>query len=109
MEISWGDGLGEETQGLDILGIRVLDQSLETALSNGITTISLRGRYFTILPWLIGEFFEAEKNAGATSFAELTAGTTSATRRHNQTRGKGLNCAVRLSRAFDCLAGSGLS
>jgi hypothetical protein len=65
----WGDGLGEETQGLDILGIRGLDQSLEIALANGITTISLRGRYFTILPWLIGEFFEVEKSAGATTFA----------------------------------------
>src|SRR4051794_33284451 len=69
MELFWGDGLDEETQGLDILGIRGLDQSLEIALANGITTISLRGRYFTILPWLIGEFFEAEKNAGTTNFA----------------------------------------
>jgi hypothetical protein len=68
MEVVWGDGLGEETQGLDILGIRALDQSLETALANGITTISLRGRYFSILPWLIGEFFEAEKKAGETTF-----------------------------------------
>ena len=58
MEVFWGDALGEETQGLDILGIRTLDQPLETALANGITTISLRGRYFTILPWLIGEFFD---------------------------------------------------
>jgi hypothetical protein len=41
----------------------------------------------------------------------LAADTTSATRHHNQTRGKDLNCilAVRLSSAFDCLAGSGLS
>lgn len=68
MEIFWGEGLGEETQGLDILGVRGLDQSLETALANGITTISLRGRYFTILPWLIGEFFRAEERAGATVF-----------------------------------------
>lgn len=68
MEVVWGDALSEETQGLDILGVRGLDQSLETALANGITTISLRGRYFTILPWLIGEFFETEKNAGAATF-----------------------------------------
>ncbi len=70
MEITWGDGLGEETKGLDILGIRALDQSLEVALANGITTISLRGRYFTILPWLIGEFFEADRKAGASDFDE---------------------------------------
>lgn len=69
MEFFCGDGLGEDTQGLDILGIRGLDQSLEIALANGITTISLRGRYFTMLPWLIGEFFEGDTNAGATTFA----------------------------------------
>jgi hypothetical protein len=68
MEVFWGDSLSDETKGLDILGIRGLDQSLETALANGITTISLRGRYFTILPWLIGEFFETEKNVCATTF-----------------------------------------
>lgn len=68
MEVYWGDGLGEETYGLDILGVRGLDQSLETALANGITTISLRGRYLTILPWLIGEFFQGEGEAGATVF-----------------------------------------
>ncbi len=68
MALFWGDKLGEETDGLDILGIRGLDQSLETALANGITTISLRGRYFTVLPWLVGEFFEADKLTGATVF-----------------------------------------
>ena len=68
MEVFWGDGFGEETQGLDILGVRGLDQSLKTALANGITTISPRGRYFTILPWLIGEFFHTEEKAEATVF-----------------------------------------
>jgi hypothetical protein len=68
MQVFWSDGLGEETQGLDILGVRGLDQSLETALANGISTISLRGRYFTILPWLIGEFFQAEEKKGVTVF-----------------------------------------
>ena len=33
MEVFWGDSLSDETQGLDILGIRGLDQSLETALA----------------------------------------------------------------------------
>src|SRR5262245_30227310 len=32
-EIVWGDRLDEETKGLDILGIRALDQSMETALA----------------------------------------------------------------------------
>lgn len=70
MDLAWGDGLGDETQGLDIVGVRGLDQSLEAALVNGITTVSLRGRYFTLLPWAIGEYFAAEVAAGITTFDE---------------------------------------
>lgn len=68
MALFWSDKLGEDTDGLDILGIRGLDQSLETALANGVTTISLRGRYLTILPWMAGEYFEADRVAGNTDF-----------------------------------------
>jgi len=70
MDLAWGDGLGDETQGLDIVGVRGLDQSLEAALVNGITTVSLRGRYFTLLPWAIGEYFAAEVAANTAAFNE---------------------------------------
>jgi hypothetical protein len=68
MQLMWGDDLSQETQGLDILGVRGLDQNLEAALVNGITTISIRARYLTILPWAIGEFFADEVASGATSY-----------------------------------------
>lgn len=64
MELAWGEPFGEVIGGLDIAGVRGLDQRIEAALVNGITTISPRGRYFTLLCWAICEFFEAEK-AGA--------------------------------------------
>lgn len=70
MDVAWGDGVGDETQGLDIAGVRGLDQRLEAALVNGITTVSLRGRYLTLLPWAIGEFFAAEVAANVPEFAE---------------------------------------
>jgi hypothetical protein len=55
--IFWGTDIAENTQGLDILGIRALDQSLEANLVNGVTTVSARGRYFSILPWAINTFY----------------------------------------------------
>lgn len=53
----WNDDISKDTQGLDILGIRALDQRLEANLVNGITTVSQRGRYFSILPWAIHQFY----------------------------------------------------
>lgn len=55
--IFWSEDVLDDTQGLDILGIRALDQGLEANLVNGITTISARGRYFSILPWAIKQFY----------------------------------------------------
>ena len=55
--IFWGTDIAENTQGLDILGVRALDQGLEANLVNGITTVSARGRYFSILPWAINTFY----------------------------------------------------
>ncbi|MGD9979560.1 MAG: hypothetical protein AB7H66_03240 [Hyphomonadaceae bacterium] len=68
MEVAWGERIEDETQGLDIVGVRGLDQSLEAALVNGITTISLRGRYFTLLTWAVGEFFRTDMANNAETF-----------------------------------------
>ena len=56
MIIAWGDDLLDTTQGRDILGVRGIDRAVELALVNGITTISQRARYLSILPWALGEF-----------------------------------------------------
>lgn len=62
--IFWNEDVLDDTQGLDILGIRALDQGLEANLVNGITTISARGRYFSILPWAIKQFYVEHLKAG---------------------------------------------
>jgi hypothetical protein len=68
MDVAWGDKFDGSTQGLDILGVRGLDQSIEARLVNGLTTVSLRGRYLTILPWALGEYFDADRQAGVTEY-----------------------------------------
>lgn len=66
MNVAWGARLSDETKGLDILGIRALDQGIEASLTNGITTISIRARYISILVWAIGQYFSDESADGRT-------------------------------------------
>ena len=64
MNFCWGDDLLDTTQGLDILGVRGIDQAVELALVNGLTTISQRGRFLSILPWALGEFLITHASDG---------------------------------------------
>lgn len=46
------------------MGVRRIDQDIELGLVNGITTISPRARYLSILTWSIGEFLVERAEVG---------------------------------------------
>jgi hypothetical protein len=72
MNVGWGSPPAETSGGLDLLGVRRLDQSIEASLVVGITTISLRGRYLSILRWALrASEVDAHPLAITSAFGEL--------------------------------------
>ena len=66
MQLHWNSRYRDLIGGLDILGVRQVDQSLEQELVGGLTTVSPRARYLSLITWALSAMYERGKsNDGA--------------------------------------------
>jgi len=70
MKSFWNQGEKQVTKGLDILGYRQVDQNVEKEWVSGITTISYRARYMSLVPWLVAEYYDRRGLGSQGSVAE---------------------------------------
>ena len=99
MQLSWNDGFRDQIGGQNILGVRQVDQNLELLLVGGITTVSPRARYLTLVPWALSALYqhllaqgsgtlvwdEGQSNAILTRLEFLIAGATQEGTRDHET------------------------
>ena len=64
MDLFWNAGEGETIGGVDLLGLRQVDQDLESAWVAGVTTVSIRARYLSLLVWVFAEYYERQLASG---------------------------------------------
>jgi hypothetical protein len=58
MQLHWNSRYRDLIGGLDILGVRQVDQSLELELVGGLTTVAPRTRYLSLLTWALSAMYE---------------------------------------------------
>ena len=99
----WVSFDADETEGLDLLGLRAPVQAIGNELFNGVTTVTPKLRYLSLISWIIWRYSQArlpdawtpfEQFASAQEAAVVIANARSGVRKHHAAsrcaeRGKG--------------------
>lgn len=69
----WVSFDADTTEGLDLLGLRAPVQAIGNELFNGVTTVTPKLRYFSVLAWIIWRYARARLPDAWTPFVEFAA------------------------------------
>lgn len=74
----WVSFEADKTGGLDLLGLRAPVQQIGTELFDGVTTVTPRLRYMSVLSWIVWRYAQAKLPEKRSSFFEFAAAQESA-------------------------------
>ena len=69
----WVSFEADKTGGLDLLGLRAPVQALGNALFDGVTTVSPRLRYMSVISWIVWRYAQARLPEQRSSFFDFAA------------------------------------
>lgn len=90
----WVSFNADETGGLDLLGLRAPVQFIGNGLFDGVTTITPKLRYMSVITWIIWRYAEARLPEKRSSFFEFAAAQECAFVMANRTLGRNVNNLV---------------
>src|SRR5690349_4514706 len=75
----------DKTAGLDLLGLRPPVQALGNALFDGVTTVTPKLRYMSVISWIVWRYAQARRPEKRSDFFRLRGGARVGVR-HGQSR-----------------------
>jgi hypothetical protein len=69
----WISFEADATDGLDLLGLRAPVQAIGNELFNGVTTVTPKLRYFSVVAWIIWRYAQARLPDAWTPFVQFAA------------------------------------
>jgi hypothetical protein len=69
----WVSFDAKKSNGQDLLGLRASVQSISNELFNGVTTVTPKLRYLSVITWIIWRYYEAGLPDNRSSFTEFAA------------------------------------
>src|SRR5690242_2014700 len=86
----WVSFEADKTVGLDLLGLRAPVQALGNELFDGVTTVTPRLRYMSVISWAVWRYAQARLPEDRSSFFEFTAAQESAFVMANRSKNRSL-------------------